>query len=298
MKIKPWIEAARLRTLPLSMSGIIVGSFVAFKQGFWDWTIFLLCMLATLFLQVLSNYANDLGDSHKGADNEHRLGPVRTVQSGQVTHKQMRNATVLMAVLSFATILPLIVIGTREMPSSVLWIYVVLGGLSVLAAITYTIGKKAYGYNGMGDVMVFIFFGLVSTLGSYSLFTKQFDWSLLGFAAAIGFLSVAVLNLNNMRDHENDERVGKRTLVVSLGFERAKKYHSLLIVLAFLGIISFLVLNYWTLGFLCLIPFYMLFRHLFKVRKTDDFKALDAEMKVVALSTFSIAIILMITTFF
>lgn len=298
MKIKPWIEAARLRTLPLSMSGIIIGSFVAYKQGFWDWIIFLLCMLATLFLQVLSNYANDLGDSHKGADNEHRLGPIRTVQSGQVTHKQMKNATILMAVLSFATILPLIVIGTQEMPSSVLWIYVVLGVLSVLAAITYTIGKKAYGYNGMGDVMVFIFFGLVSTLGSYSLFAKQFDWSLLGFASAIGFLSIAVLNLNNMRDHENDKRVGKRTLVVGLGFEKAKKYHSLLIVLAFLGIITFLILNNWTLGFLCLIPFYMLFKHVFKVQKTVNPQALDAEMKVVALSTFSIAIILMITAFF
>src|SRR5690554_3308364 len=238
MNIQPWIEAARLRTLPLSMSGIVAGSFVAYKQDFWDWRIFALAMLTTLFLQVLSNYANDLGDSHKGADNEGRVGPMRTIQSGKVSQSQMKVAVGITAVLSLLTAIPLIIIGTSEMPASVLWVYVILAILAVVAAITYTVGKKAYGYNGMGDVMVFIFFGLVSVLGVYSLYSKQFDWSLLGMAFGIGLLSIAVLNLNNMRDHENDKLVNKRTIVVSMGFEKAKGYHTLLIVGSLLGILT------------------------------------------------------------
>src|SRR5690554_657798 len=297
MKIKPWIEAARLRTLPLSMSGIVVGSFVAYKQGHWDGTIFLLAMLTTLFLQTLSNYANDLGDSYKGADNEGRIGPVRTIQSGKVTQKQMIVGTSIMAILSFATAVPLILLGTSEMPTSVLWTYILLALLSILAAITYTVGKKAYGYHGMGDVMVFVFFGLVSVLGSYTLYSKVFDGSLILFAICIGFLSIAVLNLNNMRDHENDEKVGKRTLVVIMGFERAKVYHSFLIVVAFICVLFFLIHQGWWVSLISLFPFIILFNHLVKVWKTKEPKALDAEMKKVALSTFGIAVLFLISTF-
>lgn len=296
MNIKPWIEAARLRTLPLSMSGIIVGSFVAYKQGFWDWSIFILAMLTTLFLQTLSNYANDLGDSFKGADNEDRVGPMRTVQAGKITQKQMVVGTIVMSVLSFATAIPLIILGTSGMPSSVLWVYVILALLSIFAAITYTVGKKAYGYNGMGDVMVLVFFGLVSVLGSYSLYSKVFDWTLITFAVSIGFLSIAVLNLNNMRDHENDKNVGKKTLVVMIGFERAKIYHSFLIITAFLGVLCFIFLQEWWLSLIALLPFVILFIHLVKVRKTKEPKHLDVEMKKVALSTFGIAILFLIST--
>lgn len=298
MNLKTWIKAARLRTLPLSMSGIIVGSFVAYKEGFWDWKIFVLCMLTTLFLQILSNYANDLGDSYKGADNEHRLGPKRAVQSGEVTQKQMKIATIVLSILSLSTAIPLIIIGTKDMSETVLWLYFILAILSVIAAITYTIGKKAYGYHGLGDVMVFVFFGLVSTLGSYSLYSKQFDWTLIGFASAIGFLSIAVLNLNNMRDHENDKAVGKKTIVVAMGFKKAKIYHSALILLAFIGIFSFLLSKTWLISIICLLPFERLFQHLNRVWKTDKPKSLDNEMKTVSLSTFSIAILFMISTFF
>lgn len=294
MNIQPWIEAARLRTLPLSMSGIVAGSFVAYKQDFWDWRIFALAMLTTLFLQVLSNYANDLGDSHKGADNEGRVGPMRTIQSGKVSQSQMKVAVGITAVLSLLTAIPLIIIGTSEMPASVLWVYVILAILAVVAAITYTVGKKAYGYNGMGDVMVFIFFGLVSTLGSYSLYAKQFDWDLIGFAVGIGLLSIAVLNLNNMRDHENDEKVGKRTLVVMMGFKNAKKYHIFLIVGALVGIVYFLAAEEWWLEMLCLLPFIVLFKHTAKVIKVKEAKELDSEMKKVALSTFAITVLFML----
>lgn len=296
MDIKSWIHAARLRTLPLSLSGIIVGSFVAYKQGFWDTSIFTLAMLTTLFLQVLSNFANDLGDSYKGADNEGRVGPIRAVQSGKISQKQMTVGTVIMSLLSLLTAIPLIIIGTHEMPSSVLWAYVILALLSVLAAVTYTVGKKAYGYNGMGDVMVFIFFGLVSVLGVYSLYSKQFDWSLLGMAFGIGLLSIGVLNLNNMRDHENDKLVNKRTIVVSMGFEKAKGYHTLLIVGSLLGILTFIILNEWWLSLIAILPYFILAKHLLKVWKTEVPQTLDPELKKVALSTFMISILFLIST--
>ncbi|WP_107038408.1 1,4-dihydroxy-2-naphthoate octaprenyltransferase [Brumimicrobium mesophilum] len=296
MKLKSWIHAARLRTLPLSLSGIIVGSFVAYNQGFWDTRIFTLAMLTTLFLQILSNFANDLGDSYKGADNEGRVGPERAIQSGAISQKQMIVGTVIMAACSLITAIPLIIFGTSDMPSSVLWIYVILALLCVLAAITYTVGKKAYGYNGMGDVMVFIFFGLVSVLGVYSLYAKQFDWSLLGMAVGIGMLSIAVLNLNNMRDHENDKLVNKITIVVSMGFEKAKIYHTLLIIGSLVGILTFILLNEWWLSLVALLPYIILIKHLSKVWKTKIPQTLDPELKKVALSTFAISILFLIST--
>jgi len=296
MEIKSWIHAARLRTLPLSLSGIIVGSFVAYKQGFWDVYIFTLAILTTLFLQILSNFANDLGDSFKGADNESRVGPVRAVQSGKITQKGMAIGTVIISLLSLTTAIPLIIIGTDGMPPSVLWVYIILAVLSVLAAVTYTIGKKAYGYNGMGDVMVFIFFGLVSVLGVYSLYSKQFDWSLMGLAFGIGMLSIAVLNLNNMRDHENDRLVNKRTIVVSMGFERAKLYHTFLIIASFIGILFFIIVNEWWWGLISLLPYFILIKHLIKVWKTVVPQTLDPELKKVALSTFAISILFLIST--
>ncbi|RYM32382.1 1,4-dihydroxy-2-naphthoate octaprenyltransferase [Brumimicrobium glaciale] len=296
MEIKSWIHAARLRTLPLSLSGIIVGSFVAYKQGFWDTRIFTLAILTTLFLQILSNFANDLGDSYKGADNEGRVGPMRAIQSGKITQKGMIIGSVIMSLLSLVTAIPLIIIGTTEMPSSVLWVYVVLALLSVLAAITYTVGKKAYGYSGMGDVMVFIFFGLVSVLGVYTLFAKDFDWSLLGLAYGIGFLSIAVLNLNNMRDHENDKLVNKRTIVVAMGFEKAKIYQTTLIIGSFVGILTFILVNQWWLSLIALLPYIILIKHLTKVWKTNIPQTLDPELKKVALSTFAISILFLIST--
>jgi len=296
MKLKAWIQAARLRTLPLSLSGIIVGSFAAYTKGFWDTQIFTLAMLTTLFLQVLSNFANDLGDSYKGADNAYRVGPKRAIQSGQVTQVGMGIAVIMMSLLSLGTAIPLIYIGTSGMPDEVLWTYIFLAIACVLAAITYTLGKKAYGYNGLGDIMVFIFFGLVSVLGVYSLYSKGFDFSIIGLALTIGLLSVAVLNLNNMRDHENDANVGKNTIVLKMGFAKAKYYHSSLIVLAFLGLITSIIMNQWWLSSIALAPFIILFAHLRKVKLTTEPKDLDPELKKVALSTFAIAILFLIST--
>jgi len=291
-----WIQAFRLRTLPLSLSGIIAGSSIAIHHGFWESTIFLLAICTTLFLQILSNLANDLGDSLKGADNDDRIGPKRAVQSGIISIKEMKVAVVLFSLLSLSTAAPLIAIGTQDLPTSILWSYIVLAIACIIAAITYTVGKKAYGYNGLGDVFVFIFFGLVSVLGVYSLYSKTFSFSLIFLAITFGLLSSAVLNLNNMRDHVNDQKVGKHTLVVKLGFSKAKIYHTALIVVAFLSLCIYLFIDHHTIGWVSIGAFIILFLHLRKTLNTSEPKKLDPELKKVALSTFLISVLLIIST--
>lgn len=288
--IKSWLKAFRLRTLPLSMSGIILGSFLAKKDGFWDQQIFMLAMFTTLFFQVLSNLANDLGDSQKGTDNENRIGPMRSVQSGEISMHAMKTAVWIFSILSFLSAVYLIYISSQGMTKEVVLFYGVLAVLCILAAITYTVGKRAYGYSGFGDVFVFIFFGLVSVLGSYTLYTKQFNWEIIFPAITIGMLSTAVLNLNNMRDQVNDQVAGKITLVVKLGKVKAKYYHYFLILS---GIVSsaFFLQNLGLLRFLFLIPYCILTLHLNKVKNTNDEKDFDPELKKVALTTFLIAML-------
>lgn len=297
-KSKAWIHAFRLRTLPLSLSGIILGSFIAKSAGFWNSTIFTFALLTTVLFQILSNLANDLGDSLKGADNAGRVGPERAVQSGIISLKSMRNAVILFSLLSFVSAGYLIYVGTQSKSLSVLIAYGVLAVFCVLAAITYTIGKRAYGYSGFGDLFVFIFFGLVSVLGVYNLYPNDFSWA--GFkweillpASTIGLLSMAVLNLNNMRDRSNDAKVGKRTLVVKIGADAAKFYHAFLI---FGGIITYAVYifkfqqgNKWLL--ISLVPAVLLIGHLRKVMRTTDERGFDPELKVVALCTFAITVL-------
>lgn len=295
-KLKSWLSAFRLRTLPLSLSGIIVGSAVAYQHDVGNHLILVLALLTTLLLQILSNLANDLGDTQKGADNENRVGPERAVQSGAISAKQMKNAVILFALLAFSTATPLILIGTQQMPSIILWTYFFLAIACVIAAITYTVGGKAYGYSGLGDVFVFLFFGLVSVLGVYTLYAKAFDFTLTLLATTIGLLSSAVLNLNNLRDHENDAQVGKRTLVVKMGFKKAKIYHTFLINGAFISYCIYLYLNSLVLGLIGLLPFILLFKHLGKVHQTTVPKELDPELKKVALSTFFISILFTLST--
>ena len=168
-KTTDWIGAFRLRTLPLSISGILVGSFIALYYNFWNSVVFTLALSTTLLFQILSNLANDLGDSMKGADNENRIGPMRSVQSGKISKSSMRNAVVITSALSFISAGFLIYFGTKNLSQQTIYIYIVLAIACVFAAITYTIGKKAYGYNGLGDLFVFIFFGLVSVIGRSQL---------------------------------------------------------------------------------------------------------------------------------
>lgn len=290
-----WIGALRLRTLPLSISGILVGSFVAVFQGYWNPLIFSLALSTTLLFQILSNLANDLGDSLKGADNSERVGPMRAVQSGSISKSAMKNAVILTSLLSFISAGLLIYFGTKNLSSGSIYIYIGLALASVLAAITYTIGKKAYGYNGLGDLFVFIFFGLVSVMGVYPLFSDHLTWILIFPAITIGFLSTSVLNLNNMRDRENDEKVGKRTLVVKLGSANAKKYHFFLIISAFISWSIFLILTKNWLGFISLIPGILFIKHLVFVSKNTVPKELDSQLKKVALGTFFISVLYVIS---
>jgi 1,4-dihydroxy-2-naphthoate octaprenyltransferase len=183
----------------------------------------------------------------------------------------------------------LIRISAVGMTKQVIWMYVLLAVLCVIAAITYTVGKKAYGYHGFGDLFVFVFFGLVSVLGSYTLYTKTFNPEIIFPAITIGLLSTAVLNLNNMRDQVNDKSSNKITLVVKLGKSKAKVYHFFLVLLAIISAVFFLQeLNIFR--YLFLIPFCILTLHLQKVNNTQEEKDFDPELKKVALTTFLIAI--------
>ena len=212
--MKHWIEAARVRTLPLSVSGIIVGSFYAMSQGMFNWNIVIFALLTTLGLQILSNFANDYGDGVKGTDNDDRVGPKRAIQSGVITPAEMKRAMVITSLITLLFAVLLIYFAFKEKYLIFSLVFLVLGILAIASAIRYTVGKGAYGYRGYGDVFVFVFFGMVSTFGVYFMFSKSLDLLLLLPATSIGFLSVGVLNLYNMRDEESDRKAGKNTIVV------------------------------------------------------------------------------------
>jgi 1,4-dihydroxy-2-naphthoate octaprenyltransferase len=294
--MKYWIQAARLRTLPLSVSGIIVGSAYAYHQGFSDWRIVVLALLTTLGLQVLSNYANDYGDGVKGTD-ANRIGEKRLVAAGVITAEQMKKAVIITAILTFIIALLLIYVAFGKENFALSLIFILLGIGSIGAAIKYTVGKSAYGYSGFGDLFVFIFFGLVSVVGSNFLFTHFIDWKLFLPATAIGLLSVAVLNLNNMRDIENDKIAGKNTLVVKMGLENAKKYHSLLLVLSLVVMVVFSKLTNTSYLPIILVNIFFI-KHIGTVNRANQYEDFDPELKKVALSTFVLSILFWLTLIF
>jgi 1,4-dihydroxy-2-naphthoate octaprenyltransferase len=297
--MKHWIQAARLRTLPLSVSGIIVGSFYAMSQALFNWSVIILALLTTLGLQVLSNFANDYGDGIKGTDNEDRVGPKRTVQSGVISPEQMKNALIITSLLTLLSAIALIYVAFKDHNLIFSFIYLLLGILAIASAIKYTVGKSAYGYSGFGDVFVFIFFGLVSTLGIYFMFAKEMDWVLFLPATSIGFLSVAVLNLNNMRDEVSDRKSNKNTVVVKIGAANAKVYHYFLIVSALILILMFAYFKTFTFDqYLFVIAYFPLLKHLKTVYTNKNPKELDPELKKVALSTFALSLLLALSMIF
>lgn len=293
--IKSWLHAARLRTLPLSISGIIVGTGLAALLGAFDGLIFSLALLTTIGFQVLSNFANDLGDSQKGTDNAQRVGPARAIQSGQLSAVQMKIGMWVVGSLSLLSALLLIKVSIPNLSTSAIYTYVMLAGLCIAAAITYTVGKNAYGYRGLGDIMVFIFFGLVSVIGVFGLYGENFEWLVLFPAISIGTWSTAVLNLNNLRDVQNDAQMQKRTMVVKLGFDKGKIYHVFLVATGlatwFFTIYLLAVSAYNYYLFLALLPSFGLVLHLKKVLETRVPAALDPELKKVALLTFFSALL-------
>lgn len=292
MDVKSYIEAARLRTLPLSVSGIIVGSFIAASRGYFNWKICVLALLTTIGFQIISNFANDYGDGIKGTDNKDRVGPERAVQSGAISPKQMRTAIVVSSIITFLIAIFLIYIAFGKDDFLNLIIFFLLGIASIAAAIKYTVGKKAYGYSGFGDFFVFLFFGLVSVVGSYYLYAKQLNITLLLPAFSIGFLSIGVLNLNNMRDRASDIKSGKRTFVVKIGSESAKYYHYYLLVTAFLFALLYSIVHYKSpYQFLFLITFIPIVKHFKVVYTNRSPKLLDPELKKIAITTFLFSIL-------
>ncbi|MFV8224639.1 1,4-dihydroxy-2-naphthoate octaprenyltransferase [Christiangramia aquimixticola] len=291
-KLITWVSAARIRTLPLSFSGIIVGSAMAAEKAAFNPAIFSLAMGTTLGLQILSNFANDYGDGIKGTDNDERIGPTRALQSGLISQKEMLVAIVVTAIATLVLAVLLIYASFDSDKWLSALIFLLLGVAAIVAAIKYTVGNSAYGYRGQGDLFVFLFFGLVAVYGSYYLYTHNHEWISFFPAIAIGLLSVAVLNLNNMRDRISDANAGKNTLVVKMGEQKAKNYHYTIIVGAlFFFLIYSAFISRQLNDFIYLVGFIPLILHLNRVGNNTNPKDLDPELKVVALSTFAISIL-------
>lgn len=300
--MKHWIEAARVRTLPLSVSGIIVGSFYALSKPtdeiltptqVFKWSVFALLLLTTIGLQVLSNFANDYGDGIKGTDNEDRVGPTRGIQSGNISPASMKIAIIITSIITFTFSVLLIYFAFKDTNIWYSLFFLILGIIAIGSAIRYTVGSSAYGYKGYGDIFVFVFFGLVSTYGSYFMFSKNVDWLLVLPATAIGFLSVGVLNLNNMRDEESDRKSNKNTIVVKKGGAWAKKYHFFLVISAMVMIVVFALLNDFHFDqYIFLVAYFPIISHLMTVAKNKNAKLLDPELKKLAISTFLLSVLL------
>jgi 1,4-dihydroxy-2-naphthoate octaprenyltransferase len=297
-RLSIWIQAARPRTLPLSVSGIVMGLALSPNSGFNNPWIMLGCLLTTVLFQVLSNFANDLGDGMKGTDNSKRIGPERSVQSGKISVLAMKKAVVLLSFLSLLSAGLLLTAALPNLTFKALVFYLILALLCVLAAITYTVGKKAYGYHGGGDLMVFLFFGGVAVLGTRHLFSPNFSVAEVLAATAIGAWSTMVLNLNNLRDIHNDKASGKNTLAVILGGIRGKWYHYSLYLISTISWVSLLVKEYsesrnpllWFAG----IPLIFFTRHIRKVAKIQHASEYDPELKKIALSAFAAALLFFI----
>ncbi|MEO0403654.1 MAG: 1,4-dihydroxy-2-naphthoate octaprenyltransferase, partial [Bacteroidota bacterium] len=255
-----------------------------------------LLAFTTVLLQILSNLANDYGDFKNGADNENRIGPARAVQSGAISPRQMKVAIWIFGALSFFVGLFLLVYLGYHKGWGLAGLFLIFGVTSIYAAITYTGGDHPYGYRGLGDLSVLLFFGLLGVLGSAFFVALNFNWTWILPAVAIGLLSVSVLNLNNLRDVENDAKTGKKTLVVRMGYQGGKYYHTLLMLVAWTLMITALFLSYhhWS-NFLILgiLPLHLW--HLKTVHAQQTPKLLDPELKKIAISTFILSLILLIT---
>ncbi len=290
--IKTWISAFRLRTLFLSLACILMGYFLASSNGYKNITIFTFCMLTALFLQILSNLANDYGDSIHGADHDGRKGPKRAVQSGKITKEQMKKAIGILVALSLISGISLLYFSYDAIGFYGVITLFALGIASIIAAITYTNGKRPYGYAGLGDISVFIFFGLVAVCGTYYLQVGALDDDVILPSIACGLFSVAVLNVNNMRDIDSDIAAGKKSIPARIGFRKAKIYHLIIILVAFMCLFSYSFMhdaeisNYVYL--VTVIPFAL---SLLKIFKTDDKQNLDPLLKVTSLSTFILVIL-------
>lgn len=287
-----WLHAARPRTLPLALACILMGTGLAIAGGAFDWLVALFCVLTAILLQILSNLANDYGDSLHGADHVARQGPARAVQSGQVTPEAMRRAILVAALLSAASGLLLLWFAFGREAFTFTLLFILLGGAAIAAAITYTAGRLPYGYVGFGDLAVLIFFGWVGVLGSYFVQTGRLSWLLFLPATACGLLAVAVLNVNNIRDLDSDRQAGKQSIPVRLGLRRARQYHWLLLALAVVCATAYVLLTYaspWQFLYLLAVP--LLARNGLAIARTEALPTLNPWLKQMSLAALAFAVL-------
>jgi len=293
--MKKWILAARLRTLPLSLSGLLLAGFIAKSEGIFRNDIFFLSLLTTLAFQILSNFANDYGDAVKGTD-ANRVGEQRAVASGLITQNQMKIAIGTMVAISLVCVAALLYVSFYPNDMKYIYIFLGLGVASIFAAMAYTMGKKPYGYIGLGDVFVFLFFGILAVAGGEFLYSKVFQWQILLPAASMGCWSVAVLNLNNMRDVKNDVKNNKITVASKLGFQKSKYYQMALMTIPFALSALYVTMSPLKQGKLSGFVFLILIffanairRQIFAVKDPKDF---DPFLKQVAMLALFFAVLL------
>ncbi|UCC51061.1 MAG: 1,4-dihydroxy-2-naphthoate polyprenyltransferase [Anaerolineaceae bacterium] len=283
---KVWIEAVRPRTLPLAVASIVMGSALAAAWQPFNWTVAILCVLTAVLLQILSNLANDFGDSQHGADHARREGPKRAVQSGAISEKTMLRAIAITALLSMVSGLALLWFAFGDDARELFILFVLLGALAIIAAIAYTAGFKPYGYAGLGDLSVLLFFGWLGVMGTYFLHTLRFDWMIIFPATCSGLLAVAVLNVNNIRDAESDRLAGKRTIPVRIGPKRARVYHWILLATAVLCACVYVLLVYsslWQFLFILAVP--LLIKNGLAVWRTQSPREINPLLKQLSLVT-------------
>lgn len=289
--VKIWISAFRLHTLPLSLSGLLLGNMIAVYYKSFSYDILLLSILTGILLQVLSNLANDYGDFVHGADTKERIGPERTVQSGQISPASMKNAILLFVILSTITGILLLILSIRNTGIIPVIVFLMIGLAAIWAAYHYTASKNPFGYKGWGDFFVFLFFGIVSVCGAFYLQTGILRLWILLPAVSMGFFSSGVLNLNNIRDISNDRESGKNTLAVRFGEKGSRIYHQ---VLMLAGSILMLIFNLHIysklIQFLFLLPLLLFVVNGLQVYRTYDPMKFYAYLKQLSLSVLIYAI--------
>ncbi len=275
--LKIWLSAFRLRTLPLAAASIALGSFLAAYDSAFQWRVTILCFLTAVLLQILSNLANDYGDSVHGADSGNRVGPERATQSGKISTKSIR-----FALLVFTSLC--LIVGYLLIRGESLFFH--LSGLTAIAAaVAYTLGPK-YGYTGLGDIFVFLFFGLIGVFGTYYLHTHQLNFQILLPAAACGLFCAGVLNINNIRDLHSDKLAGKNTIPVRFGQRKARIYHWVLLLSALGFALIFVLLNYknpWQFLFLITLP--LVLKNAVGISLQSNAADLDPHLKQMAITT-------------
>lgn len=284
--MKSWIEAARPRTLPLALSCILMGSFLAASAGKFSWIVAVLSVITTILLQVLSNFANDYGDTVNGKDTELREGPIRAVHSGAILASTMLKAIIVFSILALISGISLLTIALQDAPANTFWVFLGIGIACIIAAITYTAGKRPYGYVGLGDLSVLIFFGWVGVIGSSYLHTLIWNWDLLLPATSCGLFAVGVLNINNIRDIESDKATGKNSIPVRLGREKAIIYHWTILIVGMLCVLIYTIQHfsgYTSLFFLLSFPLFI--RNGLAISRLKKASELDPYLKQMALST-------------